>query len=281
MIYVLFNPLSNNSCGKQDAENWAKRLTTEVTFKSIIDLDIKALLKSAKESDEVVLCGGDGTLHCFFNIVYGVNCKCKLSYAKCGTGNDFYRDASKYEHEGRVDLKPYLKYLPLVKVNGLERRFHNNVSYGVDGETNAIGNEIRKKKPGVKINYAKIAIGLMLAKFKPKVAEVEVDGVKSTFKHVWMATTMFGPTVGGGMIAAPDQDRLNAKHECDLVVLSSAGRIRSLLRFPSFIKGKHRNKKFITHLKGKHIKVAFSTPCALHIDGEAVLNVRSYEVINE
>lgn len=281
MIYVLYNPLANNSHGQQAAEKWAERLTIKPTFKSVIGLNFKELLKKVKPSDEVILCGGDGTLNCFANDTYGIKFNCKLSFAKCGSGNDFYRDVADKEEEGRIDLKPYLKYLPLIKVNGIKRHFLNGIGYGIDGDTCLIGDEIRQKDSNAKIDYTKIAISLLLGKFKTKVAEIEVDGVKSTFKHVWLASAMNGKYYGGGMMAAPSQDRLNAKHECDLVVLSSMGRINTLLRFPKFSSGKHDKKRFITHFHGKHIKVTFSMPCALQIDGEVVKNVTTYEVISE
>lgn len=281
MIYILFNPLANNSQGEKDAEKWAERLTTEPTFKSVINLNFKDFFKKVKESDEVVLCGGDGTINRFANDVYGMNIKCKLSYAKCGSGNDFYRDVAKNEVDGRVDLKPYLKHLPLIKVNGIKRYFLNGIGYGIDGDTCLVGDEIRAKEPGKEINYSKIAIGLLLGKFKTKVAEVEVDGIKSIFKHVWLASAMNGRYYGGGMMAAPSQDRLNSKHECDLVILSSIGRVHTLLRFPKYSSGKHDKKRFITHLQGKHMKVTFSAPCALQIDGDVVKDVTTYEIFND
>lgn len=281
MIYILYNPLANNSHGQLDAERWAERLTTKPIFKSVIGLNFKELFKKVKPSDEVILCGGDGTLNRFANDTYGIKFNCKLSYAKCGSGNDFYRDVANKEEEGRVDLKPYLKHLPLIKVNGIERRFLNGIGYGIDGDTCLIGDEIREKDPNAKIDYTKIAIGLLLGKFKTKMAEIEVDGIKAVFKHVWLASTMNGKYYGGGMMAAPSQDRLNAKRECDLVVLSSIGRIHTLLRFPKFSGGKHDKKRFLTHFQGKHIKVTFSSPCALQIDGDVVKNVTTYEVISE
>lgn len=281
MIYVLYNPLADNSKGKADAEKWAERLATQPTYLSVIGLNFKDLAKKVKKDDEIVLCGGDGTISRFANDTYGINFNCKLSYAKCGTGNDFYRDIYKKEEDGRIDLKPYLAHLPLVKVNGIERRFLNGIGYGIDGDTCLIADEIREKNPGAEINYTSIAIKLLLGKFKTKIAEVEVDGIKAVFKNAWLATTMNGRFYGGGMMAAPSQDRLNAKHEIDLVVLSSFGRIITLLRFPKFSAGKHDKKRYITHFQGKHIKVTFSTPCALQIDGDTVPNVTSYEVISD
>lgn len=281
MIYILYNPLANNSRGQQDAERWAERLTAPATFKSVIDLNFKSFFQKVKPSDEVVLCGGDGTLNRFANDTYGINFKCKLSYAKCGSGNDFYRDVADKEEDGRIDLKPYLKHLPLVKVNGIKRRFLNGIGYGIDGDTCLEGDKIREKDPSAVINYTKIAISLLLSKFKTKVAQIEVDGIKSVFKHVWLATTMNGRYYGGGMMAAPNQDRLNNKHECDLVVFSSIGRIHTLLRFPKYSSGKHEGKRFVTHIQGKHVKVIFSKPCALQIDGDVVKDVTSYEVIND
>lgn len=279
MIYVLFNPLADNSHGEGVARKWAAtRFQTPVKFVSVIGLNFKDFLKDKKDSDEVILAGGDGTINRFANDVYGEKIRCKLSYAKSGSGNDFYNDVGNKEVEGRVDLKPYLSHLPVITVNGLKRRFVNGIGYGIDGDTCLVGEQIRKKDPTVKINYAKIAVKLLLLKFHPKKCEIEVDGKKHNFKNVWVAATMNGRYYGGKMMAAPSQNRLNEKHECDLVVLSVSGRIPALLHFPTFQKGKHDGKKYIHHFKGKHIKVTFDSPCALQIDGEVIPNVTSYTV---
>ena len=243
MTYLLFNPLANNSKGEQDARQWAAENKTEGEFKSLLEIsDMKAFFDGLAEGDDVILTGGDGTLNRFANDVYGYEFKNPVYYVKCGSGNDFYRDSEKYAKDGRIDLRPFLKNLPLVTVNGIQRRFLNGIGYGIDGETCRIG-DIQRATSDKPVNYSKIAIGLLLGSYKLKKATVTVDGRTSKFENVWMASTMKGRFYGGGMMVAPAQDRFNKEGTVSVVALYKKSRIITLMRFPSLNKGEHVNKK--------------------------------------
>ena len=72
MIYLLYNPLANNSKGEQDARQWAADNNAECKFTSLLDIgDMKAFFEGLSEGDEVILTGGDGTMNRFANDVYG------------------------------------------------------------------------------------------------------------------------------------------------------------------------------------------------------------------
>jgi len=281
MKYVLFNPLSNNKRGESDARSWAENNNFgDANFQSVIGLDYKGFFDGLTKDDQVVLCGGDGTLNYFANQIYGYKFKNELYYAKCGSGNDFYRDVIGYEKEGKVELTQFLAHLPLITVNGKKARFLNGIGYGIDGDTCLVGDEIREKDPAAKINYSNIAIGLLLRSngFQTKHAVVEVDGKKYEFDNVWLSSAMNGKFYGGGMMAAPKQDRLNKEHTVTVTTFSSKGRLITFLRFPGFSGGKHEGKKHFSELVGKHIVVTFDKPCALQIDGDTVKDVTTYTV---
>ena len=279
MTYLLFNPLANNSKGEQDARQWAAENKTEGEFKSLLEIsDMKAFFDGLAEGDDVILTGGDGTLNRFANDVYGYEFKNPVYYVKCGSGNDFYRDNEKYAKDGRIDLRPFLKNLPLVTVNGVQRRFLNGIGYGIDGETCRIG-DIQRATSDKPVNYSKIAIGLLLGSYKLKKATVTVDGKTSSFENVWMASTMKGRFYGGGMMVAPAQDRFNKEGTVSVVALYKKSRLITLMRFPSLNKGEHVNKKdWVTVQTGKKVTVSFDQPCALQIDGDVIENVLTYSV---
>lgn len=61
------------------------------------------------------------------------------------------------------------------------------------------------------------------------------------------------------------------------MVFHNAGKLKTLLLFPSLFKGKHVNhKKHVAILTGREISVQFDRPVALQIDGETVSGVSSY-----
>ena len=279
MTYLLFNPLANNSKGEQDARMWASDNNAKCEFKSLLEIsDMKAFFDGLGEDDDVILTGGDGTLNCFANDVYGYEFKNPVYYVKCGSGNDFYRDNEKYAKDGRIDLRPFLKDLPLVTVNGIQRRFLNGIGYGIDGETCRIG-DIQRATSDKPVSYSKIAIRLLLGSYKLKKATVTVDGRTSKFENVWMASTMKGRFYGGGMMVAPAQDRFNKEGTVSVVALYKKSRLITLMRFPSLNKGEHVNKKdWVTVQTGKKVTVSFDQPCALQIDGDVIENVLTYSV---
>ncbi len=279
MTYLLFNPLANNSKGEQDAREWAAGCNEECEFTSLLDIkDMKAFLDGLKEDDEVILTGGDGTMNRFANDVYGYEFRNPVYYVKCGSGNDFFRDNEHRVVDGRIDLRPLLKNLPLVTVNGIQRRFVNGIGYGIDGETCRIG-DIQRATSDKPVNYSNIAIKLLLGSYKLKKATVTVDGKTSTFENVWMASTMKGRFYGGGMMVAPAQDRLNEEGTVSVVTLYKKNRLVTLMRFPSLNKGEHVNKKdWVTVQTGKKVTVSFDQPCALQIDGDVIENVLTYSV---
>ena len=119
----------------------------------------------------------------------------------------------------------------------------------------------------------------MLGKFKPCGGTVTVDGVSTRYKKIWLAPTMNGRYIGGGMKITPDQDRLNADHLVTNLVFHDSGMLKTLMVFPSIFKGEHVSHKDIIEIKtGHEVKVEFDKPCALQIDGETYKGVTSYSV---
>lgn len=280
MKYVLLNPKANNGMGEQDAREWAKCLTETCTYVDVVSLPSMAdFVAGLKPDDEIILTGGDGTINHFANDLADIEVANKIYYVKCGSGNDFYNDNKhRCDELGRIYLNDMLRNLPVIEVNGLRRRFINGIGYGIDGETCRVGEELRLKSTK-RINYTNIAVKLLMGGYKLRRATVTVDGETYEYKNVWMAPTMQGRFYGGGMMVAPDQDRLNAEHKVTVVVAHKRCRLGTLMVFPSIFEGKHVLKKgFVTVFTGKKVTVTFDKPCALQIDGEVVHDVTTYSV---
>lgn len=77
----------------------------------------------------------------------------------------------------------------------------------------------------------------------------------------------------------PVQNRMNEEKTLSVMVLHGAGKLKTLMLFPTIFKGKHvRYRKHVDILTGHCIKVEFDRPTPLQIDGETILDVRMYEV---
>ena len=275
--YILFNPFSGNGGSLARAEELQKQYGEAEIVDVTSITSYEDLLSPLNEDDVVVLCGGDGTLNRFANETYNIDYKCDVLFAAMGTGNDFLADLEKTREGAPFSVKKYLRDLPTVTVNGKTSYFLNGVGYGIDGYCCEVGDRQKLEKPSEPVNYTGIAIKGLLGKFKPANAKVTVDGVEYSFKKVWLAPTMHGRYYGGGMICAPEQDRLAEDKMNTLVVWHSSGKLSTLMAFPSIFKGEHVKKtKMIKVIKGHEITVEFDRPCALQIDGETVLNVTTY-----
>ena len=282
MIYVFWNKLANNGKAaeaKAELENVFSG--EELNFIDVREIKNAAdSCKELKAEDKIVISGGDGTLSRFVNDIYELHLQNEIYFYTCGTGNDFVNDVrDKCEIKNNlIPMNDFLKSLPVVTVNNEKHYFINGIGYGIDGYCCEEGDKLRAKsdKP---INYAGIAIKGMLGKFKPCGGSVTVDGVTTRYKKIWLAPTMNGRYIGGGMKITPDQDRLNTGHLVTNLVFHDSGMLKTLMVFPSIFKGEHVTHKDIIEIKtGHEIKVEFDKPCALQIDGETYTNITSYSV---
>ena len=278
MIYILFNTLAGNKKLEQETDDLRAFLDGEIVKKDVQSIDYKSFLTTLTENDTIVLCGGDGTLNHFANDTDGMEVPCEILYYPSGSGNDFAHDINIEPHAKPASVKQYLQNLPLVEVKGKTYRFLNNVGFGIDGYCCEVGDQCKLKsdKP---VNYTAIAIKGCLFHYKPTKATVIIDGQTYQYKNVWIAPTMKGRYYGGGMIAAPSQDRSAPDGKLSVVLLHNTNRFQTLMVFPSIFKGEHiKHTKFIAIHTGYDIHVKFDHPAPLQIDGETILDVTEYIV---
>lgn len=278
--YVLYNPLAGKGDSRETAESLKVVNKDTLLYYDITKIkDYAKFLTELAEEDYIVICGGDGTLNRFINDTGGLSIKNDIYYFPLGTGNDFAKDLG-LEESDPFRINDYIKDLPIAIVKGKRYRFLNAVGYGIDGYCCEVGDKLKQeaKVP----NYTAIAIKGLLHGYKPTAATVTVDGETHAYKKVWIAPTMNGRYYGGGMMPAPKQSRNDNKDGVSLAVIHDAGKLRTLSVFPSIFKGEHiKHRSMVDVYKGRHIAVAFDRPVALQIDGETILDVNGYEVIDD
>lgn len=271
MYYLLYNLESNNSSSK---DNLIKLYSEKFQgIKPVIfnGLDFESFSKSINKDDKIILSGGDGTINYFANLYNKYPFEANILYSADGTGNDFLRDIEK---ENLVKINDYLIDLPIVSINDQERYFINNSSFGIDGTVCEIADKLKKK--GKKVNYTKIAAKLLLFKYKPCNAKIIVDGKEYNYKKVWLASSLNGRYVGGGMKMAPNQDRFSDELSC--IIIHGKNRLKIAIAFKTIFTGEHVKKypQFVDVIKGMNIVVEFDRPNSIQVDGETTLNVTSY-----
>ena len=257
---ILYNSLSGNGKGLKAAEELKAKLQgDEVRFDDITKItDYGAYFEKTPEDEMIVICGGDGTL------------------------NHFMNDVRDKVGEPPFVLNPYLKDLPEVTVKGKKYKVINGTAFGIPGYCCEEGDRIRQEKPGTEVNYTSIAIKGLLFKFKPVNATVIVDGLKRSYKKVWLTMTMNGRFIGGGMNATPDQKRLDPEHKSSTLIFYGSGKLKTLMIFPGIFKGEHvKHTDCVEVLQGHDVIVEFDKPCALQVDGETILGVTSYHMVSK
>lgn len=277
---ILYNPLSGGGHGEENARKIRFLLPeAQLDFADITEIgDYRLFFQQLPPERTLILAGGDGTLNRFLNDTQGLVMECPLLYFAAGSGNDFQRDVAEVYPEGLVPLEGYIQGLPRVRVQGREYLFLNGIGYGIDGYCCQEGDRLREKKNKAP-NYTVIAIKGLLFHYKPTGAEITVDGETKTYKKVWLAPTMHGRYYGGGMMPAPNQNRLSEDRTVSTMVFHSSGKLKTLMIFPSIFSGTHiRHEDVVEVRSGQDITVRFDRPTALQIDGETILNVTEYQV---
>jgi diacylglycerol kinase family enzyme len=165
--------------------------------------------------------------------------------------------------------------LPLVTIDGKEEVFVNGCGYGVDGEVCVLVNSSAEKKKG--IQYFKNAVSTLKG-FNRYDLEIEIDGVRHTYKNVWFSTITNGKYFGGGMKVSPTSDRNDGVLEA--IIIHSVSFPVLLFIFPFIFIGKHFWFKSvgITLLRGKTFKLAASRPLVYQTDGEVTEGVQEFSV---
>jgi len=273
--YVFYNPLAGNKKCTDEVKKLENMISDPLVLCDMTKSETyEQNLYSLDAEDYIILCGGDGTLNRFVNLLEEVDVKNDTLYFPCGSGNDFALDLGHTRGDKPFSIKEYLKELPTVTVNGKKFHFINGVGYGIDGYCCEEGDRLRETS-AERINYTSIAIKGLLFHYKPTGAKVTVDGQTHTYKKVWLAPTMYGRFYGGGMLPAPNQRRGDKK--LSVMIMHDMGKLRSLIIFPSIFKGEHvKHKRTVDVFEGQTITVEFNRPTPLQIDGETISNVTSY-----
>ena len=291
MLFLLYN--SNSKIGKNKEKIFKVLASAIKTFKDgdirvkdITKLDSieERLAKINKEKDNILIVGGDGTLTSLINKYkkYLDNLP-KIYAVKAGTGNDFLRNIihSGYPVENINNkyflINPFLKNLPICKVNNNEKTFLNGIGIGLDGYICKNVEEQRNKNN--KQSFFKITLKSFM-EFKPlEKLTIEVDGQKSELKKCWFASIMNGKYYGGGMKIAPKADFKGEKLQA--VIINDINKFKLFMLFPLIYTGNHSKVKAVHFFEGKHIKITSDEKTYVQIDGEPQKDINEIEVIKE
>ncbi len=270
---VLYNPIAGDNANLKERLERAL-FGGDFYYMSMPEVkDYKQFFAQVK--DNIIICGGDGTLNYFINKITSIPHQNHILYFDTGSGNDFHTDVRGGERPYGIDI--YIENLPIVRVNGKLQYMLNGCGCGIDSYACYEG-EKQRAKDGKPINYVSIVKKGLIHSFKPFRARITVDGMSEMLEDVWLSPVMNGRYFGGGIQIAPMQNRLQ-NQTLSIIVAHTKSRIAALSMFPMIEKGTHtRNEKIFKVLHGKNIKIEIDRPMPLQIDGEVIPDVTMFEV---
>ena len=278
MYYILYNEKSNKGkpvkiAAKLLKKYNKKRIDAEViSIISLIDKE-KEFSSNLKNDDVLIIIGGDGTFHQFFNKVYPLSFNCKVYALSYGRGNDFARDYKKHKI---FEITHLFNNLPVATINDNEKYlFVNGVGMGVD--SGVCNLQLQNAKNNIKQSYFKVALKVFKT-FKPYKLDIKIDGNDYHFDNVWFFVCNNGKYFGGGMKVTPKAVRED--DVLDICVVHSIKRWRLLLIFPTIFVGLHNffGGKNITNIRGKQVEAKPDGCNIMQRDGEVSYNVNKLSI---
>ena len=268
MLHLIYNPVSGKNKPKKSLEKAEKLLVERGVPYEVHETqgerDAQAIAKTLTESGEreIIVLGGDGTLH---EVLNGLDdpALCTIGLLPCGTGNDFAErlglptDAEKAMAK---ILDGEAKPIDYLEVGGV--RCMNVAGIGMDVD---VLERCQKGKLKGKIKYF---ISLLQSLFAFKGIGLEMESEGRIERHeALIAAACNGSQFGGGIRICPNADVSDGKLHVVLVecIGSNWGIIKA---FMSLLKGTILTYPATTEFLCERVKFTPDTPCTVQLDGE-------------
>ena len=232
------------SQGEKDATDIARRLTT------------------GQEETDIVVIGGDGTLHEVLNGIEDIS-KCRLGLIPSGTGNDFAEKlhiSLDVEKAVSVVLDGEAKATDCLEIGGV--RCMNVAGLGMDVDV------LERCQRGKMKGKLKYLWSLIRTLFAFKEYEIELINGENREKHeALLATVCNGSQFGGGIRICPAADVADGVFNV-VVVKDPKSKWGIIKAFLKLMKGKVLEMPITTHFTCEEIEFLPKTPCTVQLDGE-------------
>ena len=273
MYYFISNPTAGKKGNKKSLElalevfkSAGKQCTVYETTCRKDAKEIAYRLTSAGV-DELIVVGGDGTLHEVLNGIVDP-CNCRVGLIPAGTGNDFAEAAGlplDPKKAAELILKGETKRTDWLEFDGV--RCMNIGGMGIDVD---ILERCRKGKMKGKLKYL-ISLLRSVISYKGWEVTFTQDGEEIKQK-VLVATACNGVQFGGGLKICPEAKIDDGK--IDVVVVEYIKGLFNLAKaFTKLMKGTITDYPATRHFLCDEIKMD-ANPCPIQLDGEIYDNLR-------
>ena len=233
------------------------------------DLEKKVATQVNKGVRNIVVAGGDGSVHEAVNGVMRANAPASLGVIPIGTGNDFAKacdipldwDLAGRMLVARIVANDSTRALDIGRMN--DRFFANGAGIGFDAKVTRIARSIDWPIGDLVYLFAILRClydGVATSKVRIESDHTVWDG------PLTLANVSNGPWVGGMFHIAPMAN--NNDGELDLLIAAPVSRLRVLSLLPDLIRGRHLGASEIAHHAVRSLRISSSTPIESHLDGE-------------
>lgn len=233
------------------------------------DLEKKVRAAVAGGATQLLVAGGDGSIHEAVNGILQSGSSAELGVVPIGRGNDFAKACSIPPHweDAALLLADRLKNamparpVDIGRMNG--RYFANGAGIGFDARVTAIAR-------GVQLPIGDLVY--LVALLRGLWSGVGIRHVRVTYGDdgydglVTLVNISNGPWVGGLFHIVPSA--LNDDGELDLLIVKPVSRFRVLTLLPKLLGGNHMREPEVVHARIQACEIETSEPMPSHLDGE-------------
>ncbi len=243
------------------------------------DLEEKVHEHVEKGLDQVVVAGGDGSIHEAVNGLLRSSRLATLGVIPTGTGNDFAKAA-----DIPLDFETATKLLADRIVSGTaprrldvgkmnDRYFANGAGIGLDAKVTALARSYTWPKGD--IVYLLAIFRAMLDSLATPRMTIEAEGFRWD-EAMTLASVSNGPWIGGMFHIAPMAD--NADGKLELIIAKPVTRRRIMKLLPKLMNGTHVGEPEILHAPITQLRIRADAPVPSHLDGEVQPDMDEFDI---
>ncbi len=268
MYHIILNPVAGKKKALKNLKKTEKILNERgISYEAhktcaIHDAEQIARLLTLGGAEDIIVIGGDGTLHEVLNGIADPS-KVRLGLIPSGTGNDFAEKAgipTSAEKALKIILNGEAKPTDYLEVGGL--RCMNVGGIGMDVDV------LERCKRGKLKGKLKYLLSLIQSLFAFKGLPVTIESEHGEERReVLIAAACNGTQFGGGISICPTAETDDGL--IDVVAVDCiGGKWKIIKAFMVLMKGKVLEFPLTTHFQCKKVRFIPDAPCAAQLDGE-------------
>ncbi|UUX34038.1 diacylglycerol/lipid kinase family protein [Fundicoccus culcitae] len=295
-IYIICHPSSGGGKGKTILEEVYAILnsfkTTYLTYFTDYASHAKIITQQivAKGFDpqkhQLMVLGGDGTLHEVVDALIEMNLKIPIAYIATGTGNDFNRVWQPQKSIRQIvetmlfsrEAKEIPVFIYYDKTTNIKDVVLNSIGFGFDAEVNYLTQKIDSKSFLRKYFDGRLAYLVSIFKSLNLLSSfdvtIQLDGKTQVVSNAYLACIMNNPYIGGGIKL--DNLASHERKEVSLIIFHDINfkAIIQLLISVLIRQDQHLSPN-VTRFAGQSLQMKLNKPIRGQVDGEDLTQIHA------